>query len=56
MEVNVKENSIQKYAVWFGGSYLGAREDLKNIYKTREIYEEYGPSAFRDNPIFGTGV
>lgn len=28
MEVNVKENALQKYAVWFGGSYLGAREDL----------------------------
>ena len=52
----VKDNPVQEYAVWFGGSYLGSQDGFTSVCKTREQYLEYGPSICRHNAIFGGGM
>ena len=49
---NVRQNLVQRFAVWFGGSMLGSMEGFGNVVKTRAMYEEMGPSICRHNPIF----
>jgi actin-related protein 3 len=34
---------VQRYAVWFGGSVLGANPNFPKICHSKEKYEEYGP-------------
>jgi len=48
----VSKNLVQRFAVWFGGSMLGSMDQFPTICKSREQYEEYGPSICRHNPIF----
>lgn len=48
----VAQNIVQRYAVWFGGSVLGSQPNFANVCKSREQYQEYGPSICRSNPIF----
>ena len=50
MKANCDQNLVQAYAVWFGGSVLGANDGFRC--KTREMYQEYGPSVCRQNAIF----
>ena len=52
IEVSVNQNMVQRYAVWFGGSVLGANEKFPNICHSKAQYEEYGPSICRHNSIF----
>uniref|UniRef100_A0A7S3I390 Actin-related protein 3 n=1 Tax=Favella ehrenbergii TaxID=182087 RepID=A0A7S3I390_9SPIT len=54
MSCEVAQNMVQRYAVWFGGSVLGSHEAFPQICKTREQYEEYGPSICRHNAISGS--
>ena len=51
MTCEVAQNMVQRYAVWFGGSVLGSHEAFPQICKTREQYEEMGPSICRHNAI-----
>jgi actin-related protein len=51
MDCVVDTNMVQGYAVWFGGSVLGANPLFTN-YKTRAMYEEMGPKICRGNAIF----
>lgn len=52
IEVGVAQNMVQRYAVWFGGSVLGADEGFPKICHSKAAYEEYGPSICRHNPVF----
>lgn len=54
MACEVAQNIVQRYAVWFGGSVLGSHENFPTLCKSREQYEEYGPSICRHNAIFGS--
>jgi len=53
MNCHVHQNIVQRYAVWFGGSVLGSHPNFPQLCKSREMYEEYGPSICRHNAIFG---
>ena len=51
--VKVVSHRRQRYAVWNGGSVLGASPKFGQIAHTRQEYEEYGPSICRGNAMFG---
>ncbi len=55
IKVNVSQNIVQRYAVWFGGSVLGSSEHFPRICHSREDYMERGPSICRHNPMFPQG-
>ncbi|XP_015689637.1 actin-related protein 3 isoform X1 [Oryza brachyantha] len=52
IEVNVVSHSIQRYAVWFGGSVLASTSEFYEACHTKAEYEEYGASICRTNPVF----
>jgi len=52
MEAKVKQNLVQRCAVWFGGSVLGNKEYFPKICHSREDYAERGPSICRHNGLF----
>lgn len=52
IDCQVSQNIVQRYAVWFGGSVLGARPDFAKIAHSREDYLEKGPSVCRHNALF----
>lgn len=54
MKVEVISHAMQRYAVWFGGSLLGATPEFTTFCRTKAEYEEYGPSICRHNPVFGS--
>lgn len=54
MEVQVISHSMQRYAVWFGGSMLASTPEFYQVCHTKHDYDEYGPSICRHNPVFGT--
>jgi actin-related protein 3 len=54
IDCNVFQNIVQRYAVWFGGSVLGAHDNFSKICKSREDYAEYGPSICRHNALFNS--
>lgn len=55
IEVNVKSHKYQKYAVWFGGSMVSDMPSYHTTYvKTKQEYEEVGPSIMRESVVFGT--
>jgi len=53
LEVNVISHSMQRYAVWFGGSMLASTPEFYNVCHTKAQYDEIGPSICRHNPVFG---
>jgi len=56
MEVNVIAPPVQRYAAWFGGSWLGETPQFYSVAKTKAQYEEYGPSICRQNAAFTSGL
>jgi len=54
MEVQVISHSMQRYAVWFGGSMLASTAEFYKVCHTKAQYDEIGPSICRFNPVFGT--
>lgn len=54
--VNVLQNMVQRFAVWFGGSYLACNPSFEKLVHKREEYLEYGPAIARYNPVFPTGM
>ena len=53
IQCNVFKNMVQRYAVWFGGSVLGSKDNFHLVCKSREMYQEYGASICRHNSVFG---
>lgn len=53
IEVNVLQHSMQRYAVWFGGSMLGITPQYFNVASSKADYDEKGPSIARYSKIFG---
>jgi len=53
IDVNVISHSMQRYAVWFGGSMLASTPEFYQVCHTKADYDEYGPSICRHNPVFG---
>lgn len=54
IDVNVLSHKKQRYAVWFGGSLMGATPDFYTYCHTKEQYDEYGPSIARFNKVFAS--
>lgn len=52
IDVNVVSHERQRYAVWYGGSYLGSSPQYAEVCHTKKEYEEYGPSICRRNAMF----
>ena len=52
VDVHVLSHSMQRYAVWFGGSVLGMMQEFPKSCHTRAEYEEHGPSICRSNAVF----
>jgi actin-related protein 3 len=53
IECQVITHSMQRYAVWFGGSMLASTPEFYQVCHTKAQYDEYGPSIARHNPVFG---
>jgi len=53
LDVKVVTHSMQRYAVWFGGSMLASTAEFYNVCHTKAAYDENGPSICRHNPVFG---
>ncbi|KAI0241048.1 Actin-related protein 3 [Lamellibrachia satsuma] len=53
IEVQVISHSMQRYAVWFGGSMLASTPEFYQVCHTKADYDEHGPSICRHNPVFG---
>lgn len=51
-EVNVVSHERQRYAVWYGGSVVGASAEYHKAAHTKAQYEEYGPYICRHNSMF----
>lgn len=54
IDVNVISHPMQRYAVWFGGSMLGATPEFYRVCHTKAEYDEVGPSICRHNQLFGS--
>eukprot|EP00794_Sanderia_malayensis_P017336 gene17336-19067_t len=54
IDVSVITHSMQRYAVWFGGSMLASTPEFYSVCHTKAQYDECGPSIARHNPVFGT--
>jgi len=53
VDVNVITHSMQRYAVWFGGSMLACTPEFFKVCHTKAQYDELGPSIARYNAVFG---
>jgi len=53
IDVNVITHTMQRYAVWFGGSLLASTPEFYQVCHTKADYDEHGPSICRHNPVFG---
>mmetsp|Transcript_19210 Transcript_19210/g.28594 ORF Transcript_19210/g.28594 Transcript_19210/m.28594 type:complete len:432 (-) Transcript_19210:87-1382(-) len=53
LQVQVISHSMQRFAVWFGGSMLASTPEFYNVCHTKANYDEFGPSICRHNPVFG---
>jgi actin-related protein 3 len=53
LDVNVVSHSMQRYAVWFGGSILATTNEFYQVCHTKAKYDEEGPSICRHSPVFG---
>jgi actin-related protein 3 len=53
LDVNVISHSMQRYAVWFGGSVLATTNEFYQVCHTKAKYDEVGPSLCRHSPVFG---
>jgi len=54
LDVNVISHSMQRYAVWFGGSVLATTKEFYTVCHTKKKYDEEGPSICRHSPVLGT--
>jgi actin-related protein 3 len=54
IECKVVSHSMQRYAVWFGGSMLASTPEFYQVCHTKAEYDEKGPSICRHNAVFGT--
>lgn len=54
-DVKVVTHGLQRYAVWCGGSIMGAMPDFSAVAVSRAMYQEVGPSVMRRNAVFVDG-
>lgn len=52
IEVNVVSHSMQRFAVWFGGSMLASTSEFYRVCHTKAQYEEEGSRIARHNAVF----
>jgi actin-related protein 3 len=52
VDVRVLSHAHQRYAVWYGGSMLGASEGFRKLAFSKEDYEEQGPRIMRNSPVY----
>jgi len=52
VNVKVVSHSVQRYAVWCGGSILASLPQFFEQAHTKKQYEENGPGICRYNPLF----
>lgn len=55
VDVKVISHSMQRYAVWFGGSMLSSTAEFYKVCHKKADYDEKGPSIARHNAVFGVG-
>merc|ERR1711991_476794 len=53
IDVTVISHSMQRYAVWFGGSMLASTPEFFTVSHSKADYMEVGPSLCRYNAVFG---
>jgi len=53
---NVISHSMQRYAVWFGGSMLGTTPEFYNVCFSKKEYDEKGPSIARHSRVFDMNI
>jgi len=56
IEVNVVTHPMQRYAVWFGGSYMASMPQFYRMCHTKAQYEEEGPRIARHSPVFSASL
>ena len=54
IQVNVVSHKRQRYAVWYGGSVVGASPNYHTIAHTKQQYDEEGPRICRNNAMLTT--
>lgn len=52
IDVNVVSHERQRYAVWYGGSVVGASPHYADVAFTKAQYDEFGPNICRRNAMF----
>lgn len=52
--VDVVSHKFQHIAVWFGGGVLAQSEQFPSIVRTKQQYDEYGPSICRTSATFSS--
>uniref|UniRef100_A0A7R9UAQ1 Actin-related protein 3 n=1 Tax=Pinguiococcus pyrenoidosus TaxID=172671 RepID=A0A7R9UAQ1_9STRA len=52
VDVNVISHSMQRFAVWFGGSMLASTPEFYRVCHTKQRYDEEGPRIARHNAVF----
>ena len=52
LKVEVVNHDMQRYAVWFGGSFLSSMPEFHTFCHTKAQYEEEGPRIARHNAVF----
>lgn len=56
VDVRVVSHSLQRYAVWCGGSIMGAMPDFSSVAVSRAVYQEVGASVVRRNAVWADGA
>lgn len=51
IDVNVISHRKQRFAVYYGGSLLASTEQFHTVARTKEEYQECGPSLFRESKV-----
>lgn len=46
-----RQRKQQRYAAWLGGSLVAQEQQFQSAFKTKQEYEEVGPSCMRGSPV-----
>jgi len=49
-----RQRKQQRYAAWLGGSLFAQEPQFQVAFKTKQEYDEVGPSCMRSSPVFST--
>lgn len=45
------QRRTQRFAAWLGGSYVASEPRFQSLFKTKQEYDEVGPSCMRPSPV-----